>query len=92
MPTWSQDTLGYIGPQLSLNGRGPKLCICRCTRFLIVQGASFRELLGLNHREEVVLGLGTSSGCHHDGDSEILNGPVEGRWYHIKVSQYGIIP
>ena len=54
--------------------------------------SSFRELLGLNHREEVVLGLETSSGCLDDGDSEILNGLVEGRWYHIKVSQYGITP
>ena len=64
----------YIGPQLSLIGRGLKLCLCRCTSLPTNKG-----LLGLNRREEAVLDLEISLRGHNDGDSEILNGPIEER-------------
>ena len=56
LPAWPQDTLSHIGPQPGLDGRGPKLCLCRCTSFPTNKWAVGTT----NHREEGVIDLGTS--------------------------------
>lgn len=56
LPTWPQDTLSHVGPQPGLNGRGPKLRLCRCTSFPTNKGAVGTT----QHSEERVIDLGTS--------------------------------
>ena len=83
--SWPQDTLSYRAPSFS-QWSGSRVHVFT-TRVLIITGA-----VGIQLWEEAVLERETSLGYYNDGDGEILNGPIDERWYHTTISHDGIIP